>query len=269
MEREADPGALLRRLVADPLRSAALSEPLIIVVDALDESLGYLERTITKLIAERLDDLPPSVRLVVSSRENAEILDLFSAHSPRAIGATHENNLRDAASFVRSRLTEPPFAEVVRTYDMQIDALSDVILSKSKGNLLYIRHTMDELRTEQFDPTHTHAFTDGLIGVYHAFFQLMFSDAADYATLRPLLDIIVVSRDPLTASHIAACVDRDLFDVEGALQRLADFFPERDGRYQAFHKSVSDWLSGTVGRSRRFHVNQQNGHGLLATQSWR
>jgi hypothetical protein len=56
--------------------------------------------------------------------------------------------------------------------------------------------------------------------------------------------------------------------VETELQRVADFVPERDGRYQAFHRSVTDWLLGTVGRSRRFRVNAQHGHQLLAEQCW-
>ena len=69
-ERDVDPGTLMRRLIADPLRAEAVNEPIVIVIDALDESLGYPGRNIAKLVAERLSDLPPSVRLIVSSRKD-------------------------------------------------------------------------------------------------------------------------------------------------------------------------------------------------------
>ncbi len=267
MTREADPGSLFRRLVADPLRVETLNDPLIIVVDALDESLGYVGRNIARVIAERLDDLPPAVRVVVSSRQNADVLDLFSAYSPRPIDGMGEHNLRDAESFVRSRLNKPTLVNVVRRVEMPVEVVANAILAKCAGNFLYIRHALEALRVGLIDPRLPDAFPDGLIGIYQSFFRRVFSDSEDYGTVRPLLDVIVASREPLKAAQIGAFVNLDPFDVEQALQRLSDFFPPRDGRYQAFHKSISDWLTGTVGQSRQFRVNAQNGHRLIAKQT--
>ena len=107
-----------------------------------------------------------------------------------------------------------------------------------------------------------------MFGVYYTFFQRVFPDPSSYVKVRHLLDVIVASREPLTAREIGACLNCDAFDVEQELQRVADFFPERDGRYQGFHKSITDWLSGVEGRSRRFRVNVENGHQLLAARIW-
>jgi len=267
-EHDPDPGTLMRRLIADPLRAEAVSEPVVIVIDALDESLGYPGRNIAKLVAERLPDLPPSVRLIVSSRENPEVLDIFSGHDPCSINGAHENNLRDAASFLESRLSEPVLAELLKSQSVRADELAEIILSKSRGNFLYLRHTLDALRAKQIDPRRPDAFPEGLVGVYYAFFQRVFPDPSSYVKVRHLLDVIVASREPLTAREIGACLNCDPFDVEQELQRVADFFPERDGRHQAFHKSITDWLSGVEGRSRRFRVNVDNGHQLLAARVW-
>ena len=256
----------MRRLIADPLRAEAVNEPIVIVIDALDKSLGYPGRNIAKLVAERLADLPPSVRLIVSSRENPEVLDIFSRHDPGSINAAHENNLRDAASFVESRLSEPVLAKLLKTQSVRADRLAEIILSKSRGNFLYLRHTLDALRAKKIDPRRPDAFPEGLVGVYYTFFQRVFPDPSSYVEVRHLLDVIVASREPLTAREIGACLNCDPFDVEQELQRVADFFPERDGRYQAFHKSITDWLSGVEGRSRRFRVNVDNGHQLLAAR---
>ena len=60
--------------------------------------------------------------------------------------------------------------------------------------------------------------------------------------------------------ELAGFLAKDRFEVESDLQKLAALFPERGGRYRAFHKSISDWLCGTAGRSKTFRINVQAGH---------
>src|SRR5262249_41790005 len=74
----ADAGTLFRRLVADPLWALKLNRPVVLLIDALDEAVSQGERNIARLLRERLDDLPAWVRVVVSSRKDSDILDLFS-----------------------------------------------------------------------------------------------------------------------------------------------------------------------------------------------
>jgi hypothetical protein len=150
-QTEADPGVLLRRLVADPLKSEALKAPAVIVVDALDESLGYAGRNIARLIAERLKDLPPCVRIIASSRENADVLDLFSEHRPHPIRADGKENLADASSFVEVKLNEPQIYERLRRRGVPLSSAAETILAKSRGNFLYLRHVLDALHAGHID----------------------------------------------------------------------------------------------------------------------
>jgi TIR domain/AAA ATPase domain len=263
IEREPDPGTLFRRLIVDPLCAETAADPVLIVIDALDESVGYAGRHIAKLIAERLSDLPRWVRVVASSRENPEILDLFSSYHPQPIRGAHENNLRDATLYVDGRLSNATLAP-----DVDPNAVREAVLSRSKGNFLYLCHTLDALCAGRIDPRVPEAFPDGLIGVYYSFFERVFQDSASFDRVRPLLDVVVASREPLTAYQIGGCVNLHAFDVEQRLQQVIDLIPERDGRYQAFHKSLTDWLLGVAGQSRRFRVNRDNGYQLLASWSW-
>jgi hypothetical protein len=73
----------------------------------------------------------------------------------------------------------------------------------------------------------------------------------------------------MDAARIAAIVSMDVFDVERDLQLVSDLFPKRERVYQAFHKSIVDWLTGRVGRSVRFRVNCRGGHQLIASECWR
>ena len=268
-DTEADPGVLLRRLVADPLKSEVLKTPAVIVVDALDESLGYDGRNIARLIAERLKDLPPRVRIIASSRENADVLDAFSEYPPHPIRANDDDNRGDVESFVELKFNEPQIYERLRSHGVSLSSAAETILAKGQGNFLYLRHVLDALRAGHIDPADPNAFPDGLVGAYYSFFQRVFADRKAYSKFRPLLDVIIATREPMDASRIAAIVSMDPFDAENELQLVSDFFPKREGGYQAFHKSIVDWLTGRAGRSVRFQVNLRHGHQLIASECWR
>ena len=268
-ENVADPGVLLRRLVADPLKPDVLDTPAVIVVDALDESLGYAGRHIARLIAERLKDLPPRVRIVASARENADVLDLFSEYRPRPIQAGAAENLGDASSFVELKLNEPRVHELLRSHDVPMSTVAATVLAQSQGNFLYLQYTLDALLAGHIHPGDPNAFPEGVIGVYYSYFERIFATYGTYSKFRPLLDVVVASREPMDASRIGGIVSMDPFDVEREMQLVRDFFPKREGRYQAFHKSIVDWLTGRVGRSIRFQVNLRRGHQLIAAECWR
>ena len=72
------------------------------------------------------------------------------------------------------------------------------------------------------------------------------------------------AREPLSARQLAGVLDREPFAVEQDLEPLAAFFPERDGVYPVFHKSIADWLGGEAGRSRAFRVDVAAGHHRIA-----
>ena len=268
-ETGADPGVLLRRLVADPLRSEVLKAPAIIVVDALDESLGYDGRHIARLIAERLKDLPPGVRIVASSRENADVLDLFSEYRSHPMQADAVENLEDASSFVEQKFNEPRMLEVLRSHHVSTSTVAATVLTQSHGNFLYLRYTLDALLAGYINPGDRNAFPEGLVGVYYSYFDRIFPNDRTYSEFRPLLNVVIASREPMDALSIGAIVGMDPFDVEREMQLVRDFFPKREGRYQAFHKSVVDWLTGRAGSSIRFQVNLKRGHQLIAAECWR
>ncbi len=78
-----DANSLFKRLITDPLSKIKQPEdPILIVVDALDESLKVKGTNISRLLRNRLNDLPKWVRLVISSRKEASIIDTFSEFKP-------------------------------------------------------------------------------------------------------------------------------------------------------------------------------------------
>jgi WD40 repeat protein len=261
---ECDAGTLLRRLVADPLRQLAWGQPLLIVVDGLDEALLRGGDNIPRLLSDRLEDFPAWVRFVISTRKEPEVLDLFSQIRAQEIEVARPDNLRDVAAYLEAKLRQPALAELLRRAGTDPETTAPLISQKGEGNFLYVTQALEAIQSGQIDPRRPEAFPEGLVGIYQGFFERLFPRRPEYEAFRPLLDVMTAAREPLTAGQIAHFLDRDLFDVEADLQRVAVFFPERGGRIQVCHKSLSDWLRGLPGRSRTYRVNVQAGHRRIA-----
>jgi WD40 repeat protein len=261
---ETDPGALFRRLVVDPLAAEQPDAPALIVVDALDEAAGYGGRTIAAVLAERLRDLPPWVRLVLSSRKAPALLDRFSAFGPRELDAARTENLADVAAYLAHRLAEPRLARVLAKAGVDAESTAAALIERGAGNFLYVVQAADALAAGQLDPRRPERFPAGLVGIYQDFFGRVYPAGVGFDRVRPLLDVILAAREPLTVEQIGRFAGADPFDAADLLEPLAAFFPLRQGRVEAYHKSVADWLAGEAGQSRAYRVNVAAGHRRLA-----
>jgi WD40 repeat protein len=265
---EIDPGSLLRGLVAGPLGAEAHDKPVLVLVDGLDEAMKRGDQNIATVLARGLNDLPSWVRLVISSRKEPDIIDLFSRFRPHEIDAGREENLQDVQQYLRRKLTEKKLAERLACAGVTADQVSGIIAEKGAGVFLYAVMAVEGLQSGDIVPEEPDSFPDGLVEFFVRNFERCFPDREDFTRFRPLLDVICAAREPLTAAQLGSFLGRDSFDVEQDMERVAAFFPEHEGRYRAFHKSVVDWLVGEAGMSKRFRVNVLAGHQSIANRLW-
>jgi hypothetical protein len=87
-----------RKLVLDPLRNHPPVTPLVLVIDALDESIPDVQNMFRVCHKE----LPEGIRLVITSRKNQEPVTWF--RGALEINATSEDNRRDLRKYVDFRL---------------------------------------------------------------------------------------------------------------------------------------------------------------------
>jgi tetratricopeptide (TPR) repeat protein len=258
-----------RRLVTDPLKAEITDKPLLIIVDALDEAFSGTGRDITTLLLDGLKDLPPWVRFVLTSRKQPEILDLFSEFRPHEIDAYQQENSLDVAAYIGKKLKEPLMADLLAELGVPAETIADLIALKSEGNFLYVTRALEAVRAGDLDPGHPDVFPEGLVGFYASFFARTFPSSAKYESFRPILDVISAAREPLTGVQIGRCLICDSRKVELDLESVASFFPDQDGKYQAYHKSLTDWLCGAAGKSKKYRVNLDSGHRLIAEACWK
>lgn len=259
-----DADSLFKRLITDPL--SKIKQPdstILIVIDALDESLGVKGTNISSLLRNRLNDLPKWIRLVISSRKEAKIIDTFSEFKPHEIDAGREENIKDINDYVAKKLKEPKIAKLLEENNAYSDQIKDAIIKNSENNFLYVTEVIKGIINKSIDLQHPENFPPGLVGLYQDFFNRLFPKGKGYDKIRPLLEIITASREPLTREEIAFFMSRDEFDLRSQLAKINTFFPDRNGRYYPYHKSVIDWLSGDVGKDRTFNIKIKRGNDVI------
>ncbi len=259
-----DPGTLLRRVIIDPLKAEHPDKPVIIVVDGLDEAFAFSPPNIVTILRDQLKDLPAWMRLVLSSRKVPKILDYFNKFKPHEIEAFNQENVKDVRSYLEKRLKESEIVKKLLETGASTKTVVDTIFEKGEGNFLYVKEAIDGIKAGLIDPSHPETFPKGLIEIYIISFERIFPETQEYEKLRPILDVLIAAREPLTAKQIGFFIDRDGFEVRKDLQKIASFFPERDGRYQNYHGSITEWLLGEVGHDLTYQVNVNGGHRLIA-----
>ena len=268
---EASAGTLFRRLVTDPLRETKHPEPLLIVVDALDEALGVGSHNIADLLCERVQDLPECARLVLSTRVDPQILDMFAAYQVREIVRDEQAHVGDILAYARDRLSEPDLVDLLAARQIDVEETATLISKRAEANFLCVTLMLQGIAAGRIDPSQPDTFPRGLIDNYRRDFARLYPAGDGYHRVRPLLEIISAAREPLSPSKIAELASPDgegssAVRVEELMERVVPFFPLRDGKYRPFHQSIVDWLTGTLGLSRAHSVDMARGHKRIASR---
>ena len=125
-----------RVLLNDPLHALDRSEPVLIVIDALDESKTDIKNEFLELISGKFPELPPWVKILITSRPELQVRNYLKHFNPVEIRPDdHPHNHRnDIKHYITHFL--PDVAE---------DTLSSFIL-KCDGSFLYANYLVNELK---------------------------------------------------------------------------------------------------------------------------
>jgi WD40 repeat protein len=254
-------GVLIKQMIVDPLVQIRRTDPLIIIIDALDEALYKGNENIAKLLYNWIDDLPPWVKMVITSRKVPEILAMFDFFKPFEIDVDRKENRNDIRQYVFEMLS---LKHDISLKDEFIAVLTEKIVTLSEGIFLYAKTIVQNLLNGTFAFDQIDCFPPGLGGIYQANFHRLFSSEEKYQEVKPLLEIILASYKPLTMDELAHLYSCTRLEIKKLLQALAEFFPENDGTYSAFHKSLADWLLGKSNQQHFYICDLTKGHDAIA-----
>jgi NACHT domain len=112
-----DPRRLFTRLLVNPFKSVPLIDPILIIIDGLDESgITIGGNALHTFLAERLIDLPRKVRILITSRSEDDVEQAFAdAQSVRTLymddAQLATNTEQDISLYIQSRLRKDVFKD--------------------------------------------------------------------------------------------------------------------------------------------------------------
>ena len=232
------------------LRERGAAEPIVLLVDAVDEAADVGEVNIFSRLLANLDD----VHLIVTCRPDPSVLSDFraAAHKLDLIADAPADD-DDVRRYIRNRLTGQGPEEAV-------DVLAGRVSGEADGNFLYAFYVtgtligsgslagMDE-KTARGLPLPT----GGLAGVYEDFLdrQIAGDETRWAGELRPVLAPLAVAQDEgLTTEQLRLVAGRlagepmtrtAIREVTRTARQFLDG-PAPDGPFRVYHQSFADFL---------------------------
>jgi tetratricopeptide (TPR) repeat protein len=246
------------------------SEPVLLLVDALDEAQTYTgQRTLPYLLSQ-LDDFPSQVRILATTREEPRVLKLFRGIKPFDLIRNAPPDVDDVRMYTKERLTE-----LALVSDSNRRPFAERLYKQADGVFLYAAMVLDELLERsivEFPDLTTYPLPKGLSGLYREFLnrELGKDEQVWSERYRPLLGVIAVAQDEgLTIEQLTNIVKHDRDEVGDTLRRCKQYLSGDlpDGPFRPFHKSFADFLLEDKDNF-DYHIDSKTAHQQIAEYFW-
>ncbi|XP_028414388.1 uncharacterized protein LOC114537538 [Dendronephthya gigantea] len=231
-----------RVLLNDPLHSLRRNDPMLIIVDALDESKTDMKSEFLELISEKFCELPDWIKIFISSRPELEVRKVLQHLQPLEIRPDDEDHNQDIEVFIRHELLNL-LGHSIRS-----------VISKCEGSFLYAYHLVHELREKGLgiEPDLSDCIPSGIAGYYEKQFkrlksrlQLLMQDTFS-SILKSFINVIAAAFVPLPLKILFTCMGLpwEKFEIRTAIiDIMSEILPVYDGCLTLYHKSLWDWMT--------------------------
>ena len=271
-----DPFECFEQAVMAPLLQLK-GEPQIyfIVIDALDECSSESGGiSVVQFIIETSSKLPKWIRLVMTSRNDSNVLKHFS-HFPKVyLSSKDARNLQDIEVFITAKLFEDASilerlkAMLGSSSGEEISFLTSRLLSQSQGNFLYVKemfHFWKEDRNNDFGH-----IPKTIGGIYERYLKRIYGSREKFKPALAILEIMVAAFEPMPVDDLYRVLrTQENIDYEYefvyALKDLSHFIRYgADNTITIFHLSFTEWLTSNENLGNPFYVSLKRGHRRLA-----
>ena len=286
---------LYTELFATPLTAALEATAgdktdVFLLIDALDELHEGANRTqLLKLVGQRLPQLSPRVRIIVTSRPEDDIVAHFARLQPYIIDKQDENQLQDLHVYGRRAIVE---RTALRAEPDDVTApLLNTIVERADGVFLALKLIATELAgIKELTVSDVNRIldtrgnlVDGSYDTTLGRIQDRLRRAADHdadvltelqVALRQVIAALLAARQPLLQRDVHELCGGESVRGEALTKRLLSALSllfaaaGPDSTIEPLHKSVVDYLRDPE-RSGGHHVEEMEGHRALAHASLR
>ena len=165
-------GEILDRLLLEARSSHAAAEPLVLVVDALDEVNTVGEPANANVLFLPLR-LPPKVYFLLSSRRAEVALQSESPVLVYDLASYHANTMDDIREYLDRVGRQERFSAWMADHSIPLSTFIAVLAEKSEGNFMYLRHILPELTGGRYQDLDLRRLPRGLEQYYEAHWRVM------------------------------------------------------------------------------------------------
>ena len=228
-----------RVLLNDPLHALDRTVPMLIVVDALDESKTPVKSELLDLISDQFSQLPKWIKIFISSRPELQVREKLEHLNPVEIRPDDDKHNFDLKIFF-----ENYFPSISET---DIESL----LSKCEGSFLYAYYLVKEQVDSGTKPNVNVDIPKGISGFYEKQFKRLKKDLQCYeqetgvSIFENFINVVAASKEPLPFRFLFACMDlfSERFEVRKTIVGImSEILPVYDDCLTVFHMSLLDWL---------------------------
>ena len=246
-------------------------EPLLIVIDGLDESAADDKNDIVNLIGNNFLDLPDCVKVLVTRRPEISLAKLRGIHEIN-IANDDANNDSDLSMFLKYSL--PGIGQRNENCD---SAVLKQLVAICEGSFLYAFHVQCELK--KHDNLNKMKFQEvvnivpkSLDSIYQTYFQRLEDELKalrENVDVMKLLELFVAAKGPLPLTFVTRTLGLapDCRETKTIIQKvnvaISCLLYVSDDLVTVFHKSVIDWLLAKGYQDHQYAVKISNGDKLL------
>ena len=250
-----------RVLINDPLHAVENRGPVLLVIDALDESEVGGKSEFLELISDEFAKLPPWIKILITSRPELSVQEKLEHLNPLEIKSYYEKNTNDILKYLQTSLS--------RICDNS--NLLESLAWECRGSFLYAYHVQMELNrtTKQLTRENIYDFLPkGICDFYRKQMERLENNLQTLSSsevhLKPFLEMLVAAEGQLPLSLLPECLglpDNAQYKVREAINEvMSSILPVYEDCMVVYHKSFVDWLISHGYKEHAFTVDSQSGH---------
>ena len=241
-------------LIVEPMADIKAEQPVVVIIDALDESSWRGDNEICAILQRMKERIPSWLKFVVTSRNEADIRRYLSPIATLYFLSDDETE-DDLRAFY---LNEFP--------DIPADKL-DALLAKSEGSFLYANEIAKQIKEEQLGFDDINFFPVGIYGFFNDWFFRLFGNESGititFGDVKPILEILCISKEPVSIPFLEEYLQMDEYRLKDILALISGLFPIRNQQIEPLHKSLIDWLTDDHDVAHAFYVSKRNAYKRL------
>ena len=247
-----------RVLLNDPLHALGRHEPVLIVVDALDEGKTDEKSEFLELISDNFFELPEWIKIFISSRPELQVRKKLEHLHPFEILPRNYDHKRDLKHFI------------LHFFPSLTVRIVNQLIRKCEGSFLYAYYLVNELKEMDLgiEPNLINYVPKGISGFYEKQFKRLksglkgFEQNREVSIFKCFVDVVAASKEPLPIKILLLSLglSGEEFEIrETIVGIMSEILPVYENCLTVYHKSLWDWLTLDGYEEHAFVANVANG----------